>query len=102
MSTAETYRELTTDDLFYLRRAFVLDARRSKSRATDLFCQSRIDLIDEILSERGKRCREYRPDRNGECLACDEPADAHAESALDLPDEKIDAFLARLPTRDKT
>jgi hypothetical protein len=24
-----------------------------------------------------RRCREFRPDHNGECLNCDEPLDAH-------------------------
>jgi hypothetical protein len=26
-------------------------------------------------------CRAYRPDHNGECLNCDEPADAHRDDA---------------------
>lgn len=34
-------------------------------------------------------CREYRPDHNGECLNCDEPAEAHS-----LTDEDVDRFLA--------
>lgn len=28
-------------------------------------------------------CRDYRPDHNGECLNCDEPAEAHALALLD-------------------
>lgn len=32
------------------------------------------------------RCTRYEPDRNGECIHCDEPADAHEGEALrDLP-----------------
>jgi hypothetical protein len=30
-----------------------------------------------VLVQDAPSCREYRPDHNGECLTCDEPADAH-------------------------
>lgn len=35
------------------------------------------DLVERRRIEVRLRCREYRPDHNGECLNCDEPADAH-------------------------
>lgn len=33
-------------------------------------------LIEFMISDPPK-CKEYRPDHNGECLNCDEAADAH-------------------------
>jgi hypothetical protein len=39
------------------------------------------------------RCPEYRPDHNGECLTCDEPAFAHDLAAL-RPEYYADRLLA--------
>jgi len=32
----------------------------------------------------GSACPAYRPDHNGECLTCDEPADQHPNAQRDL------------------
>jgi hypothetical protein len=41
-----------------------------------------ITRAKQILAEgEGNGCAEYRPDHNGECLTCDEPADAHLGGA---------------------
>jgi hypothetical protein len=33
--------------------------------------------------QRGELCMNYQPDANGECVNCDEPADAHPQRVLD-------------------
>lgn len=38
------------------------------------------DELDALLD--AARCREYRPDHNGECLNCDEWCDAHDAEAI--------------------
>jgi hypothetical protein len=48
-------------------------------------CAARLTGPDAMIRDLGNpdskpetRCADYRPDHNGECLNCDEPADAHA------------------------
>lgn len=38
--------------------------------------------------QRGAVCLNYQPDANGECLNCDEPADAHPQRVLDDDHER--------------
>lgn len=79
------YRSLRTDDLVLLRHAFMLDRRRAVAhgnRDTVAFCDARIKTIDAVLIERTPApCTAYRPDHNGECMNCDEPADAHDDTS---------------------
>jgi len=55
--TEALYRTMTTSVLKIMRQAFVFDRDQSISEhsvPTRAFCQSRIDLIDRILEERGR------------------------------------------------
>lgn len=38
-----------------------------------------LDVRDDLHERVGRADHAYRPDHNGECLDCDEPADAHSD-----------------------
>jgi hypothetical protein len=73
----DLYRGMSGRQLHTLRRALLMDRKTLKPAQSIAFCDRRVALIEDVLKDRAMGCPEYRPDHNGECLNCDEPAAAH-------------------------
>ena len=99
-------RELTTEaGLLSQRFEHVVNVNAARGYRLVTFALDRMmtgpselnETIIAVFERVARACDDYRPDHNGECLTCDEPADAHAPpeaAALEAAFDRLDAELA--------